>query len=84
MKAAEPQNVGKRTVCWATPEKNDEHGYDDYSIKVGKMRVPYEMMKCNKTSGWLGLREQRDCVLELEYGKEYRIVFNQNVTLNSD
>ena len=48
------------------------------------MKVPYEMMKCKNTSEWIGLRKQRDCVLYLEYGKEYRIDFNQNVTLNSD
>ena len=47
------------------------------------MRVPYEMMRCNVSSEWFGLSRQRECVLEIEYGKEYRIEFSQNVTLNS-
>ena len=70
-------------MCWATPKETDEVGYDEYSIQAGRMRVPYEMMRCNVSSEWFGLSRQRECVLEIEYGKEYRIEFSQNVTLNS-
>ena len=47
------------------------------------MKIPNEMMQCKNFSGLLGLRKQKDCVLEIQFGELYSVEFNQSVNLNS-
>ena len=55
----------KRRVCWATPKETDKISYDYYSLQIGKMKIPYEMMKCKYTSPWFGFGKWTDCFLEI-------------------
>ena len=73
---ADDSNGINRTVCWDTPSKTEKYEHDGYSIQVGMIIIPVEMMQCNKIEDWFGLSKQTDRVLEMHYGKEFRIEFN--------
>ena len=65
MEAGTSHGQKKKTVCWAAPKYYDKLVYDDNSTQVGMMKIPNDMMQCKKTTEWLGLRNQKDCVLEI-------------------